>query len=84
VTDQFNKDGKKILSKRLKESLLFGNTGEIYNQKRLLKELFLKWRGDEEQTDDVLFMGFEIPEIKNYKTLNVYEDQKTDVTTFFE
>lgn len=84
VTDQFNKDGKKILSKRLKESLLFGNTGEIYNQKRLLKELFLKWRGDEEQTDDVLFMGFEIPEMKNYKTLNVYKDQKTDVTTFFE
>ena len=84
VTDQFNKYGKKILNKRLKESLLQGNTGELSNQKKLLKDLFLEWMGEEEQTDDVLFMGFEVPEKRNIKDINVYTDEKTDITSFFD
>ena len=84
VTDQFNKYGKKFLNKRLKESLLQGNTGELSNQKKLLKDLFLEWMGEEEQTDDVLFMGFEVPEKRNIKDINVYTDEKTDITSFFD
>jgi len=84
VTDQFNKEGKKILTKRLKESLLKGNNGVLTNQKTLLKDLFLDWMGEEEQTDDVLFMGFEVPEKRNLNSLNVYSEVKTDITSFFD
>jgi serine phosphatase RsbU (regulator of sigma subunit) len=84
VTDQFNANGKKILMKRLKESLLQGNVGELKNQKKLLKTLFLDWMGEEEQTDDALFMGFEVPEKNCINSSNVYSKEKTDVTSFFD
>jgi len=84
VTDQFNIEGKKILTKRLKESLLKGNNGILTNQKTLLKDLFLDWMGEEEQTDDVLFMGFEVPEKRTINSLNVYSEVKTDITSFFD
>jgi serine phosphatase RsbU (regulator of sigma subunit) len=84
VTDQFNKNGKKILNRRLKECLLQTNTGEITNQEKLLKDLFLGWMGEEEQTDDVLLMGFEVPEKRNMVDMNVYTDSKENTTSFFD
>jgi serine phosphatase RsbU (regulator of sigma subunit) len=84
VTDQFNKNGKKILNRRLKECLLQTTIGEITNQEKLLKDLFLGWMGEEEQTDDVLFMGFEVPEKRNMVDMNVYTDSNANITSFFD
>jgi serine phosphatase RsbU (regulator of sigma subunit) len=84
VTDQFNKNGKKILTKRLKESLLHSSNGEMVNQEKLIKDLFHDWMGEEEQTDDMLFMGFEVPEKRNIKNINVYTEEKTDITSYVD
>ena len=40
--------------------------------------------GEEEQTDDVLFMGFEVPEKRNMVDMNVYTDSKENTTSFFD
>jgi serine phosphatase RsbU (regulator of sigma subunit) len=81
VIDQFNNEGKKILAKRLKESILKGASLSLIEQKKQLQELFLNWQGAEEQTDDVLFMGFEVPDKKGHE--RSYTSSNLDVTSFF-
>ena len=59
--DQFGgPNGKKFMSKRLNELILqYANT-PMNEQGKLFSEAFDQWKGDIEQVDDVLLIGFEI------------------------
>lgn len=58
--DQFGKNGKKFLTKKLKQQLEKISLLPIQIQQLELEHILETWKGDEEQTDDVLFFGFEI------------------------
>jgi serine phosphatase RsbU (regulator of sigma subunit) len=59
--DQFNgQTGKKLLSKRFKKLLTTTAHLPVMIQKRLLVRYFEKWKGVEDQVDDVLLMCIEI------------------------
>ncbi len=61
-TDQFDHEDKKRYSyKQFKEFLLTNNTLPIKELKKLLANEWLKWRGSNEQTDDILVIGVQIP-----------------------
>lgn len=56
--DQFGgPDGKKYKYSRFKERLLSLNDFPVSNQVDILREDFLKWKGNHEQVDDVLVIG---------------------------
>ncbi len=59
--DQFggNKGGK-FLSGRFKELLLEIHNLEMNEQKRIVEDTFLKWKGDNPQVDDILVMGIRV------------------------
>lgn len=57
--DQFGTQGKFTVS-RFKELLTLQAYLEINSQKDMLKRVFTQWRGNEEQTDDILIIGLEI------------------------
>ncbi len=52
------KDNDKLSSKRFKNLLLDISKNNINKQKYLLKNFFLDWKGDNEQLDDILIIGF--------------------------
>ena len=53
-------NNQRFMIKRLRE-LLFDTLSEtMLDQKNKLEEKFNEWKGEEEQTDDVLLMGFEL------------------------
>lgn len=57
-TDQYGgKNRKKLKSKRLKKLLLSVQEAPLEMQKRLLEDAYEKWRGSNEQIDDVCAMG---------------------------
>ncbi len=59
--DQFGgPEGKKFMSKRLKETFLSIQHLEMYAQKKALEKTFEEWKGTHEQVDDVLVMGIRI------------------------
>jgi serine phosphatase RsbU (regulator of sigma subunit) len=59
--DQFGgPSGKKFKYSALKELLLKNNKLPLKEQRNRLESEFLKWKGDNPQTDDVLVMGFRI------------------------
>ncbi|HEY9125200.1 MAG TPA: hypothetical protein VIO15_12730, partial [Bacteroidales bacterium] len=59
--DQFGgPNGKKFMSKRLNELILQLANTPMGKQEKLFAEAFEQWKGDIEQVDDVLLMGFEI------------------------
>jgi PAS domain S-box-containing protein len=59
--DQFGGPrGKKFMSKKFKEYLLEIHLQPMDLQKTLLKETFEKWKGDLDQTDDVLVIGVRV------------------------
>ncbi len=60
IPDQFNADGKKLLSKRLKEFLILTSSQTITQQEIELTRYFNDWKQNAEQTDDVLMMGFSV------------------------
>ena len=61
IVDQFGgPEGKKFKSSRLKDNLLALADIPIREQKAILENLFETWKGNEEQTDDVLIIGFEL------------------------
>lgn len=61
-TDQFDHEDKKRYSyKQFKNFLLTNNTLPMKELKELLKHEWLKWRGSNEQTDDILVVGIQIP-----------------------
>ena len=60
-TDQFGgSDNRKLTSNRFKEVLLKIHTKTLENQKEILAEFFNKWKIDNNQTDDVIVLGFKV------------------------
>jgi serine phosphatase RsbU (regulator of sigma subunit) len=60
-SDQFGgTNGKKLLTKNLKEILLSIHTRPMQTQKEMLYETFHQWRGNFKQIDDVLIIGLRI------------------------
>ena len=59
--DQFGgENGKKLMTKNLKDMLLNSAGIEMKLQGDRLQEYFNKWKGKQEQVDDVLMMGLEL------------------------
>ncbi|MFI5219846.1 MAG: PP2C family protein-serine/threonine phosphatase [Bacteroidia bacterium] len=59
--DQFGgENGKKLMTKQFKEKLLAVKNLNLTEQMKALKEYFEKWKGSNEQVDDVLVMGIRI------------------------
>ncbi len=64
--DQFGgPQGKKFKYKALKELLIRISTLPMPEQKEILNETFETWKGDMEQIDDVVVIGFKIEEGRN-------------------
>lgn len=58
--DQFGGEkGKKFKYKSFKESLALANKLPISQQKAFLNETYLAWKGEHEQTDDILIIGIQ-------------------------
>ena len=59
--DQFGGEkGKKFKTSQLKQLLLSLQKNTMDEQKELLNEAFNKWKGDEEQVDDVCIIGVRV------------------------
>ena len=61
--DQFGGEGvktEKFMSKRFKKIFLDNSSQNMHNQKEKLKQTFEQWKGQTEQTDDILVFGFRI------------------------
>lgn len=58
--DQFSTHDKKMMTKRFKETILSVQNKTMYEQGNHLKEYFINWKGNMEQTDDVLVIGFKL------------------------
>ena len=62
VTDQFGGEkNKKYKTERLKQLLLNICDQNMEDQSKVINQEFEKWKGDNEQIDDVLIMGIKIP-----------------------
>lgn len=62
-SDQFGgENGRKYMSKRFSEFLISIQEHTLEEQKYLIQYEFHLWKEDEEQVDDVLVMGFRIPD----------------------
>jgi phosphoserine phosphatase RsbU/P len=60
--DQFHfKTGKKLLAKRLKKLITLSAGLPIFAQRKIIVRYFERWKGTQEQVDDVLLMCVEIP-----------------------
>ncbi|MCB0395043.1 MAG: response regulator [Flavobacteriales bacterium] len=56
--DQFGeRTGKKFKTKKFRDLLKEIHDKDIVEQKRILEEQFTKWKGSEEQVDDILVIG---------------------------
>src|SRR6218665_517589 len=61
-SDQFGGEaGKKFLHKRVRNLLLTPEGKSMAEQRSILNKSFDDWRGEMEQVDDVLVIGFKIP-----------------------
>lgn len=61
-TDQFDhEDKKRYSSKQFKEILLKYNSVQMSELKDILEQEWLRWRGSNQQTDDILVIGVQIP-----------------------
>jgi serine phosphatase RsbU (regulator of sigma subunit) len=59
--DQFGGlDGKKFMYRRFEELLLEVNTLPVYKQKETLNKRLMKWKGSNDQVDDILVIGIKI------------------------
>lgn len=59
--DQFGgKEGKKFMTKRLKELLISNYSNSIAEQEQSLTESIIAWKGLEEQVDDICVIGIRI------------------------
>ncbi len=60
-TDQFGGDlGRKFLLKNFKELVLSIHEKPMQEQRQILEERFMAWKGQEDQIDDVLVIGFKL------------------------
>ncbi|NBC84562.1 MAG: SpoIIE family protein phosphatase, partial [Bacteroidetes bacterium] len=61
--DQFGgKNGRKFLAKNFKSLLVDIHDKPMDEQKKLLDSKIEQWKGDREQLDDILVMGFKVPD----------------------
>ena len=59
--DQFGgPNGKKFMYKQFEEILLTNHTKDFTLQKQILENEIDRWRGNEEQVDDILVIGLKI------------------------
>ncbi len=58
--DQFSSQDKKMMTKRFKETLLSIQDKTLQEQGKFLEEFHVNWKGDMEQTDDILVIGIKI------------------------
>ena len=59
--DQFGgQDDKRFMAKRLRDLLQSTADMKMREQGKKVEDVFLKWKGDQDQTDDVLVMGLEL------------------------
>jgi serine phosphatase RsbU (regulator of sigma subunit) len=58
--DQFSPGDKKLMSRKFKEVLLGMGDKTMMEQKELLEKYFDSWKGNMEQTDDVLVIGIRV------------------------
>jgi serine phosphatase RsbU (regulator of sigma subunit)/ligand-binding sensor domain-containing protein len=59
--DQFGGEkGKKFMSKKFKQLILENHTKSMTDQKTLLDNTIEAWKGEQEQVDDILVIGFRI------------------------
>lgn len=58
--DQFGVNDKKITTKRFKNLLLENKHKSLKEQDKLLEEFLNSWKGDTEQTDDMLIVGIRL------------------------
>ena len=62
--DQFGgENGRKLMTKNLKEILIHTAGNKMEQQGTQLHDYFMKWKGFNEQVDDVLLLGLEYPSI---------------------
>ncbi|GAA4841420.1 two-component regulator propeller domain-containing protein [Algivirga pacifica] len=61
-TNQFDQNGKKFKKSQLKALLEESASYRMEEQKQILSEAFQEWKGDVEQLDDILFVGFKVTE----------------------
>jgi serine phosphatase RsbU (regulator of sigma subunit) len=59
-SDQFGASGKKFMTKRLKTMLMDIQDKSLAEQNKYLEEAHMNWRGDEQQTDDILLIGLRL------------------------
>jgi PAS domain S-box-containing protein len=55
--DQFGTTNKRLMTKKFKEILLSISNKKMPEQGRYLEDFYLNWKGEEEQTDDILVIG---------------------------
>jgi hypothetical protein len=61
IVDQFGGgESKKFLTRRLRSLLLEISDLKLDMQKEKIEHCFLNWKGNEEQTDDILILGMKI------------------------
>jgi len=64
IADQFSRaTGRKFHQRRLKDFFISNFTKSMVEQKMLLEDSFLDWKGDSQQIDDVLAMGIRFARI---------------------
>lgn len=61
--DQFGVTNKKLMTKRFREYLLEIQGQPMKAQGPLLSQFIANWKGDQEQTDDILVVGIEVNEM---------------------
>jgi serine phosphatase RsbU (regulator of sigma subunit)/tetratricopeptide (TPR) repeat protein len=59
-SDQFGASGKKFMTKRLKTMLLDIQDKSLSEQNKYLEEAHITWKGNEQQTDDILMIGLRL------------------------
>jgi serine phosphatase RsbU (regulator of sigma subunit) len=61
IADQFGAEsGKKFTYDRLRKALISVSGLLMEQQREELRRIWLEWKGDHEQTDDILLMGFRL------------------------
>ena len=58
--DQFSPDDKKLMTRKFKETLLSIQNKSMQEQGKFLEEFHNNWKGNMEQTDDVLVIGVRV------------------------
>lgn len=58
--DQFGQDDKKLKTKKFKEMLVEIHSKSMTEQKVILDDFIESWKGNQEQTDDILVIGIRV------------------------